>query len=143
MSRALFTNTIQLRFRDADPAGIIFFGNVYKIAHDTYEDFIGYLGFEWDEWFQNPDWAVPIRHSSCEHLVPLKPAHTYDVEVWVDRISKSSFTVKYVFVAEGITYCEVSLVHTFYNKRARTKMSIPSEVLDRLEAYRRECLEAE
>lgn len=141
--RARFIKTFQLRFRHADPAGILFFGNVYKIAHDTYEDFIQDLGFEWSEWFDNSDWAVPVRHSSAEHLLPLVPSKTYNVEVWVERLGKSSVTIKYAFVDDEHVYCEVRLVHTFYSKTLRTKMSIPSEVYERLETYRQECLDTE
>jgi acyl-CoA thioester hydrolase/1,4-dihydroxy-2-naphthoyl-CoA hydrolase len=143
MARALYTKTLQLRFRHADPAGLLFFGNVYKIAHDTYEDFIQDLGFEWQEWFDNKDCGVPIRHSSAEHLLPLEPSKVYKIEVWVERIGKSSFTLRYAFVDDQHLYCEVRLVHTFYNKALKTKMSIPSDIYDRLETYRRECVEAE
>lgn len=143
MSAELFIKPVEVRFRHADPAGIMFFGNVYKIAHDTYEDFITYLGFEWSDWFKNEDWAVPIRHSSCEHFRPMFPSKVYDVHVFVERIGKSSFTLKYVFVEGDDAYCEVSLVHTFYNIKSHTKMTMPSDIRDRLEAYQRESLATE
>lgn len=131
-----FMKSIHLRFRHGDPAGLLFFGNVYEIAHDVYEDFVEHLGIEWKDWFQNPTWAVPIRHSSCEHLLPMQPSVKYKVRVEVDRLGKSSFTLKYVVVKGSRIYAEVSLVHTFFNKSTRTKMSIPSDVRERLEAYR-------
>lgn len=142
MASAFFSHPIRLRFRQADPAGILFFGTVYPLAHDAYEEFIQHLGFEWKEWFQNPEWAVPIRHSSCEHYLPMTPAQTYHARVVADRIGESSFTLKYVFEESQKTYCEVSLVHTFLNKKTREKMNLPSLVRERLETYKRQCLPA-
>lgn len=143
MSRAPFKSRIQMRFRNGDPAGIVFFGNVYPLAHDIYEEFVQHLGFEWKQWFKNGEWIVPIRHSSCEHLAPLLPSEAYEVEVTVERIGQSSFTAKYAFTKAGRTHSEVSLVHTFASAKTHTKIPIPSEVFDRLESYRRECLKAE
>jgi acyl-CoA thioesterase FadM len=131
-----FVKTARIRFRQGDPAGIMFFADSYKIAHDAYEDFISFLGIDWKDWFNNPDWAVPIRHSSCEHLRPMLPSQTYEVRVAVDRVGKSSFTLKYFFELDEHIYAEVSLVHTFINKKSRSKTSIPSDIRDRLESYR-------
>jgi acyl-CoA thioesterase FadM len=165
-NHAPFSFSARIRFHEADPAGIMFFANSYKIAHDTYEEFVQALGFPWPEWFENPVWAIPIRASSCEHLRPLLPSGHYDIEVWIEGIGNSSFTAKYAFrqkpellldsvhlssePSEPISsepqcselFCEVSLTHTFMNKETRTKMAIPSSVLSRLEAYHRQCLKA-
>ncbi len=137
-SRTTFSTRAVIRFRDADPAGVMFFGNVFGIAHDAYEEFIRHLGFEWNEWFAHPEWAVPIRQSSCEYFMPMRPAEVYVILVFVDRIGESSFTLRYAFEAKGRKHCEVSLVHTFLNKQTRTKMPVPSDVRDRLEAYQRQ-----
>ena len=140
-----FAVRVPIRFRDADLAGISFFGRVYGFAHDAFEDFVQHLGFEWASWFNNENWGLPIRHSECDYLMPLFPSENYQIQVLVDRISKSSFTLRYVFTSlkrpEQVC-CEVKLVHTFYDKKARVKMSIPSDIHDRLETYQRECLSA-
>jgi acyl-CoA thioesterase FadM len=138
-----FTTSFELRFSDADPGGIMFFGNVYKVAHDTYENFIRHLGFDWHEWFQNPVWAVPIRHSSCEHLIPLSPGLAYEVAISLERVGDSSFTLKYDFQRATQKFCSVTLVHTFFNIKSRAKMQIPSNVRDRLQAYQVESLDAQ
>jgi acyl-CoA thioesterase FadM len=141
----IFSVQVPIRFRDADLAGISFFGRVYGFAHDAFEDFVGHLGFEWNSWFNNEDWGLPIRHSECDYLMPLLPSEKYQIQVLVERISKSSFTLRYLFSNVNNTErinCEVRLVHTFYDKKARTKMSIPSDIHDRLESYQSECLSA-
>jgi acyl-CoA thioester hydrolase/1,4-dihydroxy-2-naphthoyl-CoA hydrolase len=130
-----FVTTTRTRFRQADPAGILFFAETYAIVHDAYEDFVTHLGIEWKNWFENPEWAVPIRHSSCEHLSPMVPSQDLNVHVMVNRLGESSFTLKYAIEREQRTYAEVTLVHAFIDKKSRTKTAIPSDIRARLEAY--------
>ena len=127
-----------IHFRQCDPAGVLFFGEIFGIAHDAYEAFIQHLGLVGDDWFANDEWAVPIRHSACDYLAPMRRGETYDVLISLDRISESSFTARYSFEAEGRKHCEVSLVHAFYDKKKRSKMSVPSDIRARLEAYQRQ-----
>lgn len=160
-----FQASFRARFRHADPAGILFFANVFEIAHDIYEDFVAHLGWTWEQWFQNPDWAVPIRHASCDFKRPMTASHSYHVSVFAERIGESSFTLKYIFTEPlhrnddnnrvhpdnpDNTYndgdgganvcCEVSIVHAFYDKKRRSKTAIPSEIRDRLQSCQRESL---
>ena len=135
-----FRATYPIRFRSGDPAGISFFANVYPLAHDAFEDFVQALGFEYKEWFQNPDWATPIRHSSCDYFAPLWPGGTVEIFVRIEKLGESSLTLKYLFNSSGQKCAEVTLVHTFIDIKKRAKTTIPSVVRDRLETYEREGL---
>ncbi len=137
---SVFTSPAIIRFRQADPGGIAFFGQAYSIAHDAYEDFVRHLGFEWKEWFANETWAVPIRQSSCEHLIPLFPSASCEVRVTLDSIGTSSFGAKYEIMVNGRVCSEVRLVHVFIDKQKRAKMDIPSTIRSRLESYQKQSL---
>lgn len=131
-----FKTPIQIRFHEADPAGIAFFANAYALAHSAYEKFVTEaLGFKWAEWFENETWGVPIRHSECEHLVPMKPGRTYDVVIKVEKLGESSLTLKYAFQEAGRDHAIVTLVHTFIDVKALKKTTVPDLVRDRLKPY--------
>src|SRR5262245_36812401 len=125
---ATFRTSISVQFRQADSAGIMFFANVFGLAHDVYEKFIPHLGIEWHQWFEHTDWAVPVRHAEADYLRPLLPNETYEVDVQIERLGKSSFTLKFAFSRNESLYCTVTTAHTFYNKKLRSKMSIPSAI---------------
>lgn len=57
----VFRTKKTLTFREADPAGIMFFGNVFAIAHDAFEEFIVAAGYTYQEWFGQTDYLIPIR----------------------------------------------------------------------------------
>ena len=117
------------------------------MAHDAYEDFVLSLGFSWPEWFDNKIWAVPIRQSSCEYFRPLFPGNDCHIEVLIDKIGETSLGLLYRFLVDEILCCEVRLTHAFVGFKPPgekvTKTPIPSEVRQRLETYRAQCLAAQ
>lgn len=130
-----FTKSATLQFHQCDPGGIMFFANAYVLAHDAYESFIKYLGFSWHEWFENPVWAVPIRHSSCEYFRPLRPGQEVTISVGIDRLGETSFTAKYTVKQNDQIHMEVQLVHTFIHKEKIKSTPIPSEIRERLKSF--------
>jgi acyl-CoA thioesterase FadM len=140
MTRHLFRKNFVTRFRQADPAGILFFAEAYEIAHDTFEDFLIELGLDWKHCFENREWALPIRHSECQHLAPLHPGLNYTVTVKIEKIGDSSLALNYEIADENRVCAEVKMVHACLNKKTMIKMSIPSEIRSRLETYQSQCL---
>ena len=130
-----FQKEIQLRFREADPAGIHFFGNIFALAHDCFEDFIQAAGFTWNEWFQTREYLVPIRHTDCNYLKPFQPGQKYQVITSVARLGHSSFQMKYVFSQNSTTHAVVLMTHTFLDVRTHQKISVPELVRNRLKVY--------
>ncbi len=138
-SKAVFKKRVDIRFSQCDPAGIMFFGNIYSQAHDFYEDFVISLGFTWKQWFENDDWMVPLRHTSAEHLIPIYPGDSYEMTAEVERIGESSFTGKYKMISPLGVHAEVTLVHTFINSKTHKKIPVPASVRSRLESYQSQC----
>ena len=38
--KPIFTGQIQVQFKDADSSGILFFGNIFSLAHQAYESLV-------------------------------------------------------------------------------------------------------
>jgi acyl-CoA thioesterase FadM len=141
MSNSLFLFRTHVRFHQADPAGIMFFGHVGALAHDAYEGFVGSLGFTYSEWFENPEWAVPIRRTTCDYLRPMPAGLELTIVVGVEKIGETSFTLTYSFHGRDNvdrhdeTFAKMQIVHSFIDKKTRAKFPIPSVVRGKLEAY--------
>ena len=126
---AHFEKEIQLRFREADPAGIMFFGNIFGLAHDCFEDFIQAAGLTWNEWFHpNRGYIVPIRHAECNFLNPFRPGQKYTVRASVFNISNSSFQMKYTFFSDSKICAELKMVHTFVDSNSQQKIAVPEPI---------------
>ncbi|PIS10540.1 MAG: acyl-CoA thioesterase [Bdellovibrio sp. CG10_big_fil_rev_8_21_14_0_10_47_8] len=134
-SHTVFQKEFRLRFRDADPAGILFFGHIFSLAHDAFEDFIQAAGFTWDEWFRTDKYMVPIRHAESNYLKPFLPGQIYTVRASVAKISQSSFQMRYAFQQNQNAHAEVLMVHTFLDQKSKVKIPVPELVRQRLGVY--------
>lgn len=132
----IYQSKVKVRFRDADPAGIMFFGNILGQSHDLFEDFIVSIGFNWNDWFCSKEWASPIRHTEVDFLAPFQPGKEYSCEVKVQKLSESSLYMQYEYRDEKEKLCSrVQMVHTFISPTTFQKIDIPQPIRKVLETY--------
>lgn len=130
-----FKTTVRLKFRETDPAGIMYFANIFSLAHDAFEEFIVATGFTWKEWFEPKQFAVPIRHAESDYVKPLKGGDEYEILVSVLAFGNTSFTVRYEFMSSGSLHATVKTVHSMLDIKKFTKVQIPADYRTRLEKY--------
>lgn len=132
-----FTTQFRLKFREADAIQIMYFANIFSIAHDVFEEFLLHLGYSWTEWFQQKDFIMPIRHTEADYRAPLFPGHHYHVKVQVEKLGTSSFTMKYEFYDEKETqlHAIVRMTHAFADAKTKTKTSVPELFVQRIQPY--------
>ena len=131
----VFKTTLKVTFRQADLAGIMFFGQIYGLAHDAFEEFIVAAGFKWQEWFNTPEYIIPIRHSEADYEAPFIPGEDYDVAVSVKSLGNTSFKIQYVFTAGEKVHGRVQLVHVVMDAKSMRPIPIPGLIRERLTPY--------
>lgn len=131
----VFRTQVKLRFHDADPAGIMYFGRLPSLAHDCFEEFIQAAGWSWAEWFQTKSALIPIRHLETDFLSPFRPGLSYDVDVTVARLGETSFQMRYVFHREGARHAVVKMVHANLDPKNFQKKPLSEELRSRLAPY--------
>lgn len=130
----IYRTQIKIRFGDADPAQIMYFGNIFDFAHTCFEEFVVAAGYTWAEWFKPTEVIVPIRHAEADFLAPFRPGETYDVEVTVAQMRETSFQMLYRFSKDGKPNGQVKMVHAVLD-RSMKKVTIPASMRARLEPY--------
>lgn len=130
-----FKTQFALRFHEADPAGIMFFGNIFPLAHNAFEEFIQEAGFAWQEWFSASEYIIPIRHAEADYLKPLVAGHEYTISVQVKAFGRSSFTMHYSFIQGSEVHAHVQMVHVVLGAKDKTPQPIPEKIRDRLSRY--------
>jgi acyl-CoA thioester hydrolase/1,4-dihydroxy-2-naphthoyl-CoA hydrolase len=113
----------------------MFFGNIFDFAHDAYEEFVVNSGFTWKEYFQNSDFAIPIRHAESDYRSPLFAGETYDIAITVSSFGESSFKLKYLFSKEDQIHATVHLVHAVLDLKTMKKTSVPEVIKNRFGKY--------
>lgn len=131
--KKLFQKRVFIPFHLCDAAGVIFFGSVYGLAHEIYEQFVmEWLGMDWKGWFQNSEWIVPIKHSEADYYAPLCGGQWVDVEMELTRVGKTSLAFTFRFLRDGAECCAVKTVHVFCDRATKAKRGIPEVVLAKL-----------
>ncbi len=117
----------RVNFCDADPAGIMFFSRVFEFCHSAYEEWMSGLGLARD-YFTDPEITVPLIHAEADYIKPIKPGETITIEILVEKIGGSSFTLNYiVYNSKNEKAAAVKTAHVFINKSSFTKCAVPEE----------------
>lgn len=123
--KPVFESQVTIPFHMADPAGIIFFGHVFSIAHAEYEKWLTSEMGSWDRWFSNPEWIAPIKKTEAEYLAPIKAGDNITVKIFVKNITESSFTTFYELSSKNQICAKVEVLQVFCDKKTFKKIPIP------------------
>lgn len=128
-----FHCSLFIPFHLSDAAGILFFGHVFSLAHQAFEQFIiQQLECDWESWFRHPDWVVPIKHAEANYLFPVQTGQECRFEIMIGSIATTSFTVITSLFQQNHC-CTVKTVHVFCNPHTKQKIPIPSRFMSRLQ----------
>ena len=129
----IYQQEVFIPFYWSDPAGIMFFGHSFSIAHLAFEQFVmKNLSLNWNEWFQNPDWIVPIKQTEATYLHTLVPGKNCVVKLEIGEIRTSSFTVHYHLFQDEVECCVLKTIHVFCNRQTKQKQIIPASIKEAL-----------
>jgi 1,4-dihydroxy-2-naphthoyl-CoA hydrolase len=131
----MITSKKKINFFDCDPAGILFYGNIFFFCHSAYEELVKSLQIEFDYWL-NEEFIVPIIKSAANYLKPLKHGDDFAIEVCVAEIRESSFELNYKCSNQSGDVCaEVKTVHVLIDKKTWQKKELTPELKDGLKYH--------
>jgi 1,4-dihydroxy-2-naphthoyl-CoA hydrolase len=131
-----FEREVYLGLSSVDRAGVIYYPELLRHAHDVYEAFMATLGQALDRFFDRQRHAIPIVHVEADYHLPMRHGQTFKVTLRVQRLGKTSFALSYDFVGAGGELCaQVQTVHTFVERGSGKPTPLPEELRHRLEGF--------
>jgi len=127
----MFLTKERLNFYDCDPAGIIFFASLLKIAHTAYEKFFAEIS-PMRNFFFDDEIVLPIIHCEADYYKPLKAFAEIDVSVIVKEVRDNSFELNYKFEIDNKLYAEAKTVHVCVDKKIFEKTNLPNQLKSKL-----------
>lgn len=122
-----------VRLHDTDSAGLLFFANQFKMAHDCYESFLSDNGLSFLTIIVERDYLLPIVHAEADYAEALEVGQELVVELSAGRIGNSSFTLNYRFTSNDDEVGSVSTVHVCVDAETGEKRDLPDELVEILE----------
>lgn len=121
-----------ISFPLSDPGGVLFFGQLFFLCHEAFEQFIlKELCESWNDWFQNEEWVVPIRHTEANFTRPLLAGKKCRIDLAIINVSETGFSVSYSFFQDELC-CHALITHVFCDRVACKKIPIPESIKNKL-----------
>ncbi len=119
-----------IQFRDTDAAGVVYFANIISICHVTYEASLIASGIDLKTFVNNPEFAVPITHTSADFFKPLYCGDQITIELTPRSIDSCRFEITYQLdSATAITR------HIVINPNTRKRQELPAILTNWLEQW--------
>jgi len=127
----MFTLKDKIYFYDCDPAGILFYANIFKIAHKSYEEFLADI-CDIRNFFDDASVLLPIIHSEADYFKPLIEGNEIAVNVSASVVKESSFELTYKLLRNEEVCIIAKTVHVAVDKKSFAKTKLPDDLKSKL-----------
>ena len=112
-----FTYAFSVRLHDTDAAGRLFFGHLFRHAHDAYEAFMAQVGLPIERLIREGELLLPLVHAEADYHRPLCQGDRVEVVLEIEEIRTHSFAVTYRFeTQDGTLAATAKTVHLQINR---------------------------
>ena len=116
---------------DTDAAGVLYFVNQFRIAHEGFEHFLDTIGLGVRHMLENTDYQFPIVHAEADYRSPLKVGDPLTIRMTAGHVGHSSVTLLFrLFDRHDKEVGVVEIVHVAVDKLTGKKRSLPVELKD-------------
>ncbi|MFQ5995462.1 MAG: acyl-CoA thioesterase [Acidiferrobacterales bacterium] len=133
---AAYKHEVYVGLSSVDRAGVLFYGELFRYAHDTYEAFMRRLDESLTGVFEKGQVVIPVAHAEADFIRPLHHGDTITVQLRVRRIGRSSITFGYEFLGPGAELCaRAQTVHVFVDRKSGQATAVPSALREKLQQF--------
>ncbi|MBW4620236.1 MAG: acyl-CoA thioesterase [Cyanosarcina radialis HA8281-LM2] len=133
-----FTYSRQIRFRDTDAAGVVYFANVLAMCHEAYEESLIASGINLKSFFTTPSVAIPIVRAEVDFLRPMFCGDRISIELTPKPLNIDTFEINYQLLTtdKNSLLAKASSKHICIDAVTRKRQELPTEISRWLELYR-------
>ncbi|MHC5082786.1 MAG: acyl-CoA thioesterase [Planctomycetota bacterium] len=123
--------TTKIRMPHVDSAGVVFYANLFVLAHECYESWLEQFVCLSDLLEQGTH--LPIVHAEADYQKPIRLWDEVTIEMKAEQIKQHSYTLEYQFKdAEGNQTASAKTVHVAIDSQTRKAIDIPAFLRDAL-----------
>jgi 1,4-dihydroxy-2-naphthoyl-CoA hydrolase len=117
-----------VRLHDIDAAGVMFFGHLFRHAHDAYESVMAGAGLPLERLIQ-AGVRLPLVHAEADYRRALCQGDEIRVEVACTTLGGSAFTLDYRFCdADGALRATARTVHVHLGPDGTGSARLPPDI---------------
>lgn len=123
----MFTWQTSIRLSDTDAAGRIFFGSLFRVAHDAFEAHMENIGQPLMRFLRGDECSLTIVHAEADYRHPLNCGDKIAINLDVERVGHTSFVMTYHFLRDGEEVATARTVHVALDRQG-VKCSLPDDL---------------
>ncbi len=127
----MFSITHKINFQQTDRGGILFYAELFNLAHITYERLFDSFELE-ENYFDSPNYAIPIIHTEADYFTPINFRDEVECSVYIENIKTTSFELFYIFKVNNELVAKMQTIHVVVNQSNFEKAEIPKDLLYKL-----------
>lgn len=140
LPKAAFRVQRPIRFSHTDPAGIVYFPVYFDMFNGVIEDwFTQGLGYNYARMILDRRLGLPIVHAECDFLIPGRMGETLTLGVVIERLGRSSITLRITAEADGKVRLSGQLVVVATSLDSFESVPLPEDLRRSMEEYRAAC----
>ena len=82
----MFIHQTTIRLHHTDAAGLLFFADQFKLAHDAYESFMESIGYPFAPLLRTSQYLLPIVHAEADYGAALSTGDKITIQVTAERV---------------------------------------------------------
>src|SRR6185503_10860903 len=125
-----FSTRITVNFGDTDPAGLVYFPNIFHYCHIAMERFFEEVcGVSYSKLTGEKQVGFPTAKIDGEFTTPLRYGDVIDIEIAVSEIGNKSLSLTYeIRNREGVVCAQVSQVVVALDLSKHASIAIPDSI---------------
>ena len=117
-----------IRMHHTDAAGLVFYAEVFVLAHECYESFLEEQGMSLASMLTEGHYIAPIVHAKADLKAAMYMSDRITIEMELTRTGKSSYELAYTFTnQQGKITTEITTIHAVIDKNTSRPIRIPQE----------------
>jgi 1,4-dihydroxy-2-naphthoyl-CoA hydrolase len=130
----VFEFRTSVRLHHTDAAGLLFFADQFKLAHDAYETFMESAGFPFAPLLRSGEFLLPVVHAEADFKGMLQTGDKLVIQVRAERIGDTSFTLAYTILRNDTELVgSVKTVHVLVSRSNMQKLPLQPRLRSALE----------
>lgn len=122
--------------QDIDAAGVLFFANLFRYAHETYECFMTAIDFPLSRYISEGRVLIPVVHTEADYKKPIIHGSKLRVELRIEKLGEHSFTLSYQCIGEeNVLYARVRTIHVLVDAASHRPIELPDNFVKALQEY--------
>ncbi len=128
-----FTYSYNVRFRDTDAAGVVYFANILNICHEAYESSLVDSDIDIKELFTKPILAFPIVHADVDFFRPIFCGDRLEIKMIAKKLGNDKFEINYEIFAQNILTSKANTKHVCIDGQTRKRADLPGYIISWLD----------